>query len=180
MSDTVGFPARLDVTAKAKAEIGDAQHVADQVGYPYAFSAMRALAQLLLGEVERLQAEVDAWRQEVDLWRQQAEDDPASRHKSAYTAAALLADHPPRQEWQAPFTDEQVRLLNAHQRSNHFHPYTCGDHTHRGQPLVASTAGWTCPEPECPYTQNWAHAISGSVAEMLLADLADDQPGGAS
>lgn len=53
----------------------------------------------------------------------------------------------------APWNDETIARLNAHQHDDRFHPYTCGyDSRHI---LVATREGWKCPE--CDYTQNWAH-----------------------
>lgn len=54
---------------------------------------------------------------------------------------------------EAPFTDEQVDLLNAYQRSGRFHPYTCGQCR---QVLIATPTGWKCPSVACDYKQNWA------------------------
>lgn len=60
----------------------------------------------------------------------------------------------------APFTEEQVKSLNAYQRSGYFHPFTCGNDNcphkrHEHSVLYAKTDGWHCPN--CNYTQNWAH-----------------------
>jgi hypothetical protein len=53
----------------------------------------------------------------------------------------------------APFTAEQVEVLNLHQKCGFFHPFTCGkDSNHLD--LVATKAGWVCPG--CAYTQTWA------------------------
>lgn len=108
---------------------------------------------------------------------------PPSRMKDAYRAANLIADRfnlpaddPSRALWWRPWTDDQIRLLNAFQRSNRFHPYTCDNPVHRGEPLVASILGWTCPEEGCPYTQDWAHPIPDSIAEVLLAEAQADTP----
>lgn len=58
----------------------------------------------------------------------------------------------------APFTLEQIAVLNAYQARDDAHPYTC-ENWH-GEPasrrnLVATEAGWICPH--CSYTQKWAH-----------------------
>jgi hypothetical protein len=58
----------------------------------------------------------------------------------------------------APWTDEQVAILNAHQARDDVHPYTC-ENWH-GEPverrnLVATNDGWICRH--CTYTQKWAH-----------------------
>lgn len=63
---------------------------------------------------------------------------------------------PPR--LRAPFTPEQVDMLNRYQADDTVHGYTC-EHWH-GDPasrrlLVATTRGWICRY--CDYTQNWAH-----------------------
>lgn len=67
------------------------------------------------------------------------------------------------------FTPEEIAILNEHQRTGEFHPYTCGgnrgDEAHRKYAkehgdrdwglLVATEEGWKCPV--CGYRQNWAH-----------------------
>lgn len=85
----------------------------------------------------------------------------------------------------APWTSDQVRALNAYQRSGWLHPFTCGHcrdtqgviferapdtgilhrvtgNQHDGweifvldRTLTATAAGWICPT--CDYTQDWAH-----------------------
>jgi len=55
-----------------------------------------------------------------------------------------------------PFNDEQVKSLNAYQKST-YHPYTCGGKNCRGI-LVATTNGWVCNN--CGYLQDWAHTFS--------------------
>lgn len=69
---------------------------------------------------------------------------------------------------EAIWTEEECANLNAFQRSNYVHPFTCGgdrmDDAHRkaqaerggdfGE-LVATRTGWKCPA--CDYTQDWAH-----------------------
>ncbi len=55
----------------------------------------------------------------------------------------------------APWTDEWVRALNAHQHNGRIHPYTCGnDSGHRV--LLATPAGWMCED--CDYRQDWVGA----------------------
>lgn len=68
----------------------------------------------------------------------------------------------------APFTEEQVKNLNAWQQSQAVHPFTCGNNRgsteHRayqaihggdlGQ-LVATKDGWVCLV--CGEKQDWAH-----------------------
>jgi hypothetical protein len=56
----------------------------------------------------------------------------------------------------APWTDEEVRSLNAYQGSRAMHPFTCGDN-HGPAVLLASPWGWDCPDGDCEYTQDWAH-----------------------
>lgn len=63
----------------------------------------------------------------------------------------------------APFTPEQVVILNRYQRERVFHPFTCGNRDgHPMDPegdygvLVATEAGWVCRH--CDYTQTWAHS----------------------
>ncbi len=56
---------------------------------------------------------------------------------------------------QAPFTEDQVKSLNEYQPSGVFHPFTCGGKNCRND-LVATEAGWKCPDPNCDYTQDWA------------------------
>lgn len=66
----------------------------------------------------------------------------------------------------APFTSEQVKLLNNFQKSQHAHPFTCGgdrtdeNHLDGEGILVATEDGWVCPY--CDYRQNWA------LSTMLL------------
>lgn len=61
----------------------------------------------------------------------------------------------------APWTEGQVAVLNAFQAEGRFHPFTCGSDDHVGPHprLVATEAGWVCPDPACGYTQDWAHAF---------------------
>lgn len=65
----------------------------------------------------------------------------------------------PADTFKAPFTPEQVRLLNQYQERGYFHPFTCRTDQHVGRPLgrpalIATGKGWTCPL--CDYTQDWA------------------------
>ena len=65
-----------------------------------------------------------------------------------------------------PFTDEQVKNLNAFQHAGCVHPFTCGNCR---ADLVATKDGWICPTEGCGYTQDWAHDFMGDgrmVAEM--------------
>jgi hypothetical protein len=63
----------------------------------------------------------------------------------------------------APFTDDQVKSLNAYQVSGVMHPFTCAhcrdqlgtyaDGVFNDRLLVATNEGWTCPT--CDTTQDW-------------------------
>lgn len=59
------------------------------------------------------------------------------------------------------FTSSEVESLNAYQKSNAFHPFTCGgdrtDEKHLDGEglLVATEEGFSCPY--CEYRQLWAH-----------------------
>ena len=55
----------------------------------------------------------------------------------------------------APWTKEQVDGLNRYQKSDLFHPFTCGGEHGGDKVLVATEQGWVCGR--CAYTQNWAH-----------------------
>lgn len=56
----------------------------------------------------------------------------------------------------APWDAVQVDALNAYQRMNIFHPFTCPGHEGNGdRDLVATRKGWICCH--CDYTQDWAH-----------------------
>lgn len=68
----------------------------------------------------------------------------------------------------APFDERQIAALNDFQRSNRFHPFTCGgdrhdkahmDYMKKHQEtdngiLIADKDGWRCPV--CDYRQSWA------------------------
>ena len=59
------------------------------------------------------------------------------------------------------FAPDEVRSLNAFQRSRVRHPYTCvngrrSNHLDREGVLVATERGWLCPY--CDYTQTSARA----------------------
>jgi hypothetical protein len=56
----------------------------------------------------------------------------------------------------APFTNQQVELLNQFQGSGKFHSFTCGSDNCRSI-LIATTNGWICPN--CDYKQNWCHSF---------------------
>lgn len=55
--------------------------------------------------------------------------------------------------WKAPWTRDQVAILNNYQNDGRTHSYTCG-HDGRHQ-LVATEDGWRCPFDD--YRQDWAH-----------------------
>lgn len=67
----------------------------------------------------------------------------------------------------APFTEQQVKNLNAYQAQGKFHPFTCCGGNYEGNDkcerqnrtgeglLKASVNGWICPCGK--YTQDWAH-----------------------
>jgi hypothetical protein len=59
----------------------------------------------------------------------------------------------------APWTDEEVKRLNAYQKAAHLHPFTCpGDKAdcEKHRELIATSDGWVCACGE--YKQEWAHA----------------------
>ena len=56
----------------------------------------------------------------------------------------------------APWTEDQVKNLNAWQQFPYWHPYTCGNDS-RHEDLVATKDGWICKN--CDYRQDWAMAI---------------------
>lgn len=86
---------------------------------------------------------------------------------------------------EAPFSDEQIQLLNEFQtgtgKSFPGHPFTCrdrGDGRHGDEGgdtgvLIATPDGWVCPH--CDYTQAWAHAGMATRPsiphESLLAEF---------
>lgn len=66
-----------------------------------------------------------------------------------------------------PWTEAEVAALNASQRDNRRHPYTCGsgrrtdaNHLDGEGVLVATVNGWMCPW--CDYRQDWVHSPEGS------------------
>lgn len=93
------------------------------------------------------------------------DDDEKAERKRNRAPKPLQVEGPTTtdQKIKAPFTSEQVKRLNAFQKSGLFHPFTCGNpertdenHPDRGI-LVATRGGWVCPN--CYYTQDWAHAF---------------------
>lgn len=58
---------------------------------------------------------------------------------------------PPNKRVYAPFTEEQMKCLDAWQTSGEVHPFTCCDH----QTMVVKPGGFVCPK--CGQVQNWCH-----------------------
>ena len=72
----------------------------------------------------------------------------------------------------APFTPEQVAILNDYQTTGRGHPFTCGSgnrdddaHLDGEGILVASVEGWKCPF--CDYRQDWAYKFMASRDGLL-------------
>lgn len=84
---------------------------------------------------------------------------------------------------EAPWTDEQVRSLNAYQNVGTFHPFTCGNHRGYSPSLVATNRCWQCPE--CSYVQgwcwrfmadwSWARSSKGKVAMQQQAPVVPEK-----
>jgi len=55
----------------------------------------------------------------------------------------------------APFTPEQVAVLNRYQTIGVMHPFTCRNNS--AHVLIATRDGWRCPDSHCTYAQDWAH-----------------------
>lgn len=74
----------------------------------------------------------------------------------------------------APWTPEQVDLLNAAQKNQYLHAFTCpGDgpgcgSMHETRDLIATVDGWICTCGR--YRQKWAYAITPAL-------LGEDRPG---
>lgn len=65
----------------------------------------------------------------------------------------------------APWTSEQVAALEQFQTVSNMHPFTCGaDHHTLAPRLIPSHSGWYCPDPDCDYQQDWAHAFMADPA----------------
>jgi hypothetical protein len=65
----------------------------------------------------------------------------------------------------APWTADQVAALERFQTEGHMHPFTCGGDQHSMAPrMIPSRSGWHCPDPDCSYTQDWAHAFMAQPA----------------
>ena len=81
----------------------------------------------------------------------------------------------------APWTPEEVQLLNEFQDVKPMHPFTCGEgksdaHDHEVI-LVAQEDGWHCPE--CEYIQDWCWPwmASGEWLSFPFAqEVPDDDP----
>lgn len=56
----------------------------------------------------------------------------------------------------APWTSDQVTVINRFQREANIHPFTCGKCSPHAT-LVATADGWICPN-FCDYRQDWAPA----------------------
>lgn len=67
----------------------------------------------------------------------------------------------------APWDEATVEALNRFQTFGTFHPFTCPESPHDEDPkqeLVATSAGWMCPNEQCDYTQDWAIAVMVNIA----------------
>lgn len=58
----------------------------------------------------------------------------------------------------APWTDSQVRSLNAYQQAGYVHPFTYDLPDGTKVDLVATPAGWVA-RPGGPVVQDWAHSF---------------------
>lgn len=75
----------------------------------------------------------------------------------------------------APWTDKQVKILNAFQANPYFHPYTCfnrNKNTHRTIEhdfgiLIATKNGWICED--CDYKQQWAFVDAVALDETIYS-----------
>ena len=70
----------------------------------------------------------------------------------------------------APWTAEEVALLNGYQSGLMFHAYTCNASDECAQtPLEATEAGWVCPK--CGNTtQKWCLQSTLSIMRSLLRE----------
>lgn len=73
----------------------------------------------------------------------------------------------------APWTEEQVAFLNEYQQVGFMHPFTCGNEGCRND-LVATKNGWICSDPDCNYTQDWAHDFMAN-GKFVAAQLRMNQ-----
>jgi hypothetical protein len=70
----------------------------------------------------------------------------------------------------APWTADQVAALERFQTEGHMHPFTCGGDQHSMAPrMIPSRSGWHCPDPDCSYTQDWAHAFMADPSQWLVS-----------
>lgn len=53
----------------------------------------------------------------------------------------------------APWTEDQVKLLERWQNVGFVHEYSCIKNTKRCGKLIPTVSGWICPY--CDYRQNW-------------------------
>lgn len=73
----------------------------------------------------------------------------------------------------APWTQEQVDMLNAAQNAGHLHPFTCpGDgpgcgSMHETRDLIATVDGWVCACGR--YRQDWAFDFPPEILAPLAA-----------
>jgi hypothetical protein len=72
----------------------------------------------------------------------------------------------------APFTDEEVRILDLWQKNDYLHPYTCCDH----KPMTATSEGLKCDD--CGKLQEWVHDFSlrESAATYNPIKIVDGKP----
>lgn len=72
----------------------------------------------------------------------------------------------------APFTDDEVRILDLWQKNDYLHPYTCCNH----DPMKATTEGLKCDE--CGRLQEWVHDFSlrESAATYNPIEIIDGKP----
>jgi hypothetical protein len=63
------------------------------------------------------------------------------------------------------WTPEQIKNVNDHQNSGHFHPYTCCNH----QTMVATVDGLKCPKCGTVQTDVMDSVLNGSLAASLSA-----------
>jgi hypothetical protein len=70
----------------------------------------------------------------------------------------------------APWTTEQVEILERRQENDTTHPYTCVC----GHSLLPSKKGWYCEE--CPHTQNWCFASEFEEPKYAYWNPGDRKP----
>jgi len=57
----------------------------------------------------------------------------------------------------APWTEDEVKSLNAFQESGFVHPFTCNKESGFKHDLTATRDGWVCNECGTMVQQDWAH-----------------------